>query len=385
MRRPTHHTADAIVIGAGIIGSACAYHLAERGLRVHCLEAAKAPGLGTTNRSAAGARVQFTVETNVRLSWASIQAYRDFEAVHGVSAGYRPVGYLMLVPQERWAEHLEGVAVQRGVGAPVEVLSLSAAQTHTRFDEGGLGGATFGPADGTIDPNAATRAYVARAAELGARLHLGAELLMAEQIDDVWALATTAGDFEAPLVINAAGPWAGEVGRRAGLQVPVVPVRRMVFASPPSAWQRDIPLSIDLGTNFYFRNDGQRLIMGMARVDEPPGFTPGVDWDWLAPTLEAGVRRFPHLRGTVIDRQASWHGYYEVTPDHHPLLGRSEEATGWIDACGFSGHGVQQAPAVGRVIAEEAVDGRARSIDIDAFRPGRFRDGVGRRAEHHVV
>lgn len=378
------HTADAIVIGAGIIGSACAFRLAERGLKVRSLEAARAPGLGTTQRSAAGARVQFTHETNVRLSWASIQEYRDFEAIHGVSAGYRPVGYLMLVSQERWADHLHGVAVQRAVGAPVEVLDLSAAQAHASFETDGLAGATFGPADGTIDPNAATRAYLARAAERGAELHLGAEVLGGRDEGGVWRLQTSAGSFEAPLLVNAAGPWAGEVGRRAGLRVPVQPVRRMVYTSPPSDDQPDTPLTVDLATNFYYRNDGRRLIMGMARVDEPPGFTPGVDWDWLAPTMAAGVRRFPWLRGTPIDREASWHGYYEVTPDHNPLLGRSQEADGWIDACGFSGHGVQQAPAVGRIIAEEAVDGRAHSIDIDAFRSARFRHGAGK-AEQHVV
>lgn len=378
------HTADAIVIGAGIIGSACAFRLAERGLKVRTLEAAQAPGLGTTQRSAAGARVQFTHETNVRLSWASIQEYRDFEAMHGLSAGYRPVGYLMLVPQEHWSEHLQGVAVQRRVGAPVEVLDLDAAQAHVPFETAGLAGATFGPADGTLDPNAVTRTYLARAAERGAQLHLGAEVLSAEPIDDVWAVGTTAGDFEAPIVVNAAGPWAGEVGRRAGLQVPVQPLRRMVFASPPSDGQRDLPLTVDLGTNFYLRNDGARLIMGMARSDEPPGFTPGVDWDWLDPTMEAGLRRFPWLRGAPIDREASWHGYYEVTPDHNPLLGRRDEAEGWIDACGFSGHGVQQAPAVGRVVAEEAVDGRAHTIDIDAFRSRRFQ-GAGAMAERHIV
>lgn len=98
-----------------------------------------------------------------------------------------------------------------------------------------------------------------------------------------------------------------------------------------------------------------------------------MDWEWLGPTLEAGLFRFPFLEGLALDRKASWWGYYEVTPDHNPILGFVEE--GLLVAAGFSGHGVQQAAMVGRLMAEEVVHGKARSLDITPFRLGRFREG----------
>ena len=108
--------------------------------------------------------------------------------------------------------------------------------------------------------------------------------------------------------------------------------------------------------------------MSKRGLDEPPGFTEGVDWDWLEPTLQAGVARFPWLAEIRLDHQACWWGYYEVTPDHNPILGRLPSAENWINAAGFSGHGVQQAPMVGRLIAEEIALGKAQSIDIDPLR-----------------
>ena len=124
---------DVLVVGAGIIGAACAFRLAEQGLKVGVLDAADAPATGSTARSAAGVRVQFSTEANVRLSWESIKEYAAFEELYGVSADYRPIGYLLIVPERNWERHLDGVEVQRGVGAPVEVLSPAAAQAHVPF------------------------------------------------------------------------------------------------------------------------------------------------------------------------------------------------------------------------------------------------------------
>lgn len=371
-------TADVIVVGAGIIGAACAYRLAERGLRVRLLEAAPAPAMGSTGRSAAGVRVQFTEAVNVRLSWHSIQEYREMP-----EASYRPIGYLLLVPEEDWAEHLRGVEVQRGLGVPVEVHSLEAAQKWFAFEPAGLAGATFGPADGVVDPHGICMEYLRRARGLGAELHLQTELLGAERQRGVWRLDTSRGAFEAPVVLNAAGAWAGEVGRRAGLEIPVQPARRMVFCSAPLPEPPAGPLTIDLSTGFYFRPEGERLIFGKSNPADV-GFAEGMDWSWLGPTLEAGMLRFPWLEHLALDQRASWWGYYEVTPDHNPILGWMPGVEGWANACGFSGHGVQQAAAVGRLMAEEIADGKARSIDIDALRYERFSRAV-EVLERHIV
>jgi sarcosine oxidase, subunit beta len=376
--------ADVVIIGAGIIGASCAFRLSERGLQVVVLEAKPSPAMGSTGSSVAGVRVQYTEEVNARISWESIQEYQHFQDLYGEDAGYRPIGYLFLVPPERWSEHLVSVRLQERIGAPVKVLSIEEAQDIIAFDPSGIAGTTHGPADGIVDPHRVTFTYLRLAKERGASLYVETPLITAQRLGNAWQVQTPKGIFEAAYLINAAGSWAGEVAKRAGLEVPVEPVRRLVFMTTPSAWKHAYPLTIDLISGFYLRSEGERILFGRSNPHEPPGFTEGMDWDWFEPTISAGLERFPWLGETRLDRQACWWGYYEVTPDHNPILGRLPTAENWINAAGFSGHGVQQAPAIGRLLAEEIVLGTAQSINIDPLRITRF--SIGRqRQERNIV
>jgi len=368
---------DVVVIGAGIMGASCAFRLSERGLKVAVLEAQEAPTMGSTGRSAAGVRVQYTEEVNARISWESIQEYQHFQELYGEDAGYRPIGYLFLVPPERWNEHLESVRMQERIGAPVRVLSVEDAQSLVAFETDGIAGVTYGPADGIVDPHSVTFTYLRLAKERGASIYLQTPMMSATWTGNAWRVETPGGIFEAEYLINAAGSWAGDVARRAGLEaeVPVQPVRRLVFVTTPTPWQHVYPLTIDLLSGFYLRSEGQRILFGRSNPDEPPGFTEGMDWDWFEPTISVGLERFPWMAETRLDHQACWWGFYEVTPDHNPILGRLPIVENWINVAGFSGHGVQQAPAVGRLIAEEVVLGRAQSINIDPLRITRFSTG----------
>jgi sarcosine oxidase subunit beta len=363
---------DALIIGAGIMGASCAFRLSEHKLSVAVLEAQISPAMGSTGRSTAGVRVQFTEEVNIRLSWESIQEYQHFQDLYGEDAGYRPIGYLLLVPPDRLDVHMDSVRLQERIGVPVQVLSVEGAQQFVRFDPATIACTTYGSADGVVDPHSVTLTYLRLAKERGAGVYLETPLTKASRVGSSWRVETPKGIFEAEYLVNAAGAWAGEVASRAGLAVPVQPVRRMVYATAPTSWHHTYPLTIDLASGFYLRSEGKRILFGRSNPDEPPGFTEGVDWHWFEPTIKVGTKRFPWLAEVRLDHRASWWGYYEVTPDHNPILGRLPAAENWIDVAGFSGHGVQQAPMVGRLIAEEIMLGKAQSINIDPLRIDRL-------------
>ena len=161
---------DVIVVGAGVVGASCAYHLASAGLRVLVLEGFGGPAEGSTGRSFASIRAQWADPLNIEMSWRSIRAYRSFPAEHGIDVGYRPTGYLLLVPEAAWPAQLAAVGLQREHGVPVEVLDVAAAARITPLTPDGLAGATWGPADGVVDPHLATGAYLALARAAGAQV-----------------------------------------------------------------------------------------------------------------------------------------------------------------------------------------------------------------------
>ncbi|WP_064745156.1 NAD(P)/FAD-dependent oxidoreductase [Pseudonocardia acaciae] len=361
-------TADVVVLGAGIVGASCAYHLAARGRRVVVLERRDGPAQGSTGRSNACVRAQWTDPTNIALSWGGIQAYRDFEARHGVDVGYRPFGYLLLVPEHRWDDHLRAMELQRSMGVPVSAVTVAEAGERIPLTPTGLAGATWCPADGGVDPHLATTAYLGMARQHGARVLARSPAVTIEHRGDRWAVRTPDAVVEATAVVNATGGWAGEVAGLAGLTVPVHHSRRMIFASAPVPDRSRVPMTIDLTTGFFIRGENGRLLMGYGGSHEPPVYNDSLDWDWLERVMLAGIDRFPWLGDLPMDRAASWAGTYEVTPDHLPFVGAMPGAEGWFNACGFSGHGVMQAPMAGLLVAEEVVDGRAHTIDIDTLR-----------------
>lgn len=381
---------DVVVVGAGIMGAACAHELASAGRSVVVVEQRESPATGSTGLSAAGVRVQFMEPANVALSLASIRVYADFERHFGVDSGYRPVGYLLLVGHDAWEDHLEGVRIQRALGAPVDVMDVEeAARRVGGLVPDGLAGATFGPIDGIVDPHSVTIAYLDRARALGARVSMRTRARAFDRREGAWRVALERADgtrerIDAGVVINAAGPWAGTVAASAGRDVPVVPMRRMVFMTAPREGRAVTPLTVDLTTGLYYRSEGERLLFGRSNHDETPGFHDGIDWDWLEPTMGVAMERFPWFGDEQLDRAACWAGYYEQTPDENAVLGAAPDDATWVDVCGFSGHGVQQAPAVARAIREEVVDGRAHTIDIDALRITRFQDGRAL-AERHII
>lgn len=373
----THTAAQVVIVGAGIMGASIAYHLAARGCTdILILEKEETEISGTTARSVAGVRHQFSTEVNVRLSLYSIERLKHFNEEIGGHADLRQIGYLFLVDDEAtWEQYQRNAAMQQRLGARVELLTPEEAGRfipQTRIDD--LAGATYGPDDGFCDAHGVALGYLNRARQLGARLLRATPAtgfrIAGERVTEVM---TGDGPISCETVVNAAGPSAGAVAALAGLDVPVKPYRRNLYMTEPFPLiPGTIPLTIDVGSGFYMRQEQRNILFGMSNYDEPSSFNLMVDWDWLDTVLAAGLARFPVLERAGLAEKLCWAGLYEITPDHMPILGRHPALRNYVDASGFSGHGIMHSPATGLLMAEEILDGRAHTIDIDELRITRF-------------
>jgi glycine/D-amino acid oxidase-like deaminating enzyme len=382
---PAH--ADVIVIGAGIVGCSAAYHLAGAGAgAVLVLDREDAVGRGSTGACAGGFRQQFTSEVNVRLSQASLPMILGFEQEHGIPVTIAQDGYLFLVRDEvAWEGFLRGVELQRSLGVPVEVLDPSdAAALVPGIERTGLVGATFGPQDGIADPAALTQGYATLARGAGATFALGTTVRAIELRDDgaIAGVRTDGGAVGASAVVLAAGAWSGALAATAGVDVPIEPVPRVVVTTDgfPGVPARRT-LVIDAETSFYFHREGDGVLMGMGGEDRP-SFDTSVDERFVADELiPRAVEVFPPVAEAGV--RSSWVGLYEMTPDRHPIIGPAP-APGLFIAAGFSGHGFQHGPIVGKLIAELIAGGAAHSMDVARLALDRFTTGdlVG---EVHVV
>lgn len=364
---------DVLVVGSGVIGASCTYHLAAEGLRVANAEALAGPALGSTGRSFNSVRGQWADPMNIQLAWQSIRRFQTFEADHGYDIGYRASGYLFLVPQDLWRTQLAAVDLQRSFGVPVEVLDLDEAQHICRFDPEGLGGATFGPADGFVDGHALASAFVGMARERGATFLFRSPVTSIESSGGGgWEVVAGEHRVTCGHVVNAAGGWSGELAALAGLEVPIVHSRRNVYSTAPLREPLHLAMTIDIGTGAYMRSDGPRILFGQARPDESDGYNVDVDWEWMEPCLTNVVARFPWFEDMPLDPTGCWAGTYEVTPDSTGIVGPHPEAPAWINACGFSGHGVMQSPEIGRIVAEHVTTGSITSVDASPLSIERF-------------
>jgi glycine/D-amino acid oxidase-like deaminating enzyme len=370
-------TAQVVIVGAGVMGASIAYHLAARGCTdVLILEKEQTEISGTTARAVAGVRHQFSTEVNVRLSLYSIERLKHFTEEIGGHAELRQIGYLFLIDDPAtWAQYQQNAEMQRRLGARVETLTADQAGRfipQTRTDD--LLGATYGPEDGYCDAHGVALGYLNRARELGARL-LRATPATGFQITD--------GRVRS--VLTPDGPIGCELGALAGVDVPVRPYRRVVYVTEPFPLiPGPIPLTIDVGSGFYMRKEQENLLFGASNYAEPASHNLQIDWEWLDTVLEKGFARFPLLERAGLAEKLCWAGSYEITPDHMPILGRHPELPNYVDASGFSGHGIMHSPATGLLIAEEILDGRAHTIDIDELRITRFQ-GAELRSERNVI
>lgn len=375
-------TADVVVIGAGIMGASAAWHLSALGVRdVLLVDAGSGPGAGSTSRATGGFRAQFATAVNVRLSLRSRAKLLSFREETGGEAGYRPVGYLFLAGSEAELAVLrEAQRVQRAEGLREAVLlapgEIRRVQPHVRLD--GVAGAAWCPTDGHIDPMGLTRGYLEAACRAGVRVRGGAAVERFEREGGRLTAVHAGGErIAAGVVVNAAGPWSAEVAARAGAALPVTPVRRQVAVTRPTgALPAECPMTIWLGDGFHFRvRDGRVLLLLPPATAGATPYDTTFDPAWLGPVRKLAAERVPALEGVKVDEGRCWCGLYEMSPDHHAILGPMPEAANLYAINGSSGHGVMQGPALGEALAEMVVYGAARSVDVRALRPQRFAEG----------
>ena len=366
--------ADAVIVGAGCIGASIAYHLARHGVKALVLEREKIAGNGSTGHCAGGVRQQFTTPVNVALSKISIEAFaRMNEELTYEGELYWPVGYLFCVPdQARWTRFQANAAAQRALGVPVEELTPEeVARRWPLLATGDLVGATFCASDGLADPHGVTAAYFAAAKRLGAAFEFETDVTGVRVAEGrVQGVVTSRGDVQSPVVINAAGPYAAEVGRMAGIELPVAPLRRQIFTTQPADWvPANFPMVVDVGTGVYMHKESGGLLLGLADLEEPPSFHTHIDLDFRDRVFMLAFERLPKLEDAAY--RAGWGGLYEDTPDHNAILGETPTVRGFWLANGFSGHGFMHSPAVGMVVAD-LVTGRPPRADVSALALDRF-------------
>ena len=370
-------TADLLSIGGGVMGASAAYHLAARGFkRVVLLDREPLFGQGATGRCAGGVRYQFATEINLRLSLASLPMLERFREELGQDVNYRRCGYLFVLTRDNdlVAFH-ENVALQHRLGIRTEWLDGEEVRRRLpqmRFDDA-LGG-TFHARDGLVDPNSVVMGYIRAASRLGVQAINGAEVTGIRVASNrVQGAETNMGPIDTPLVLIAAGPWSAPIGEMAGVPIPIQPVRRQMFTTTPlPEIPQDFPFVIDFARSLYFHREGEGLLIGMSNPHQPPGFDQNIDPAFELATLEAAIARMPLVERA--GRAAHWAGLYEVTPDAHPIFGRTP-VDGLLILGGFSGHGFMHGPIAGRLMAELILDGRFSSVDVSMLDLARFAEG----------
>ncbi len=367
-------TADIVIIGGGVMGASAAYHLAQRGMKnIVLIEKEGFFGQGATGRCAGGVRYQFATEINIKLSLASLPMLERFKDEIGQDVNYKPCGYLFVLTNTKdVAKFRNNVELQHKLGVNTEWLDGEDIRRRLplmKFDDALAG--TFHAKDGLVDPNSVVMGYVNAAQKMGVRAFTGVEvvgiLVKAGQIEE---LQTASGSIKTPRVLNTAGPWSSRIGEMAGIQIPVVPLRRQMFTTNPlKEIPNDFPFVIDFAQSLYFHREGEGLLIGMSNQNEQPGFDQNVDEDFELTNLETAIARMPLVEKA--SRASHWAGLYEVTPDAHPIYGGTN-INGFFVCTGFSGHGFMHGPISGKLMSEYILDGNFSSVDVSMLDLKRF-------------
>jgi len=369
-------TAEVIIIGGGVMGASTAYHLALRGVKnVILLEKEDFFGTGATGRCAGGVRYQFDTEINIRLSIHSLPMLERFEDELGQAINYRKIGYIFLLTnQEEVTVFKKQVELQNRLGVQTEWLNGNEIRNRLpllRLEDVIAG--TYNPKDGLVDPNSVVMGYISASQRLGVKAFTSAPVIKINtRSGNVVSVEHPNQTISAPIVVDATGPWASLTSQMVGIQVPVTPLRRQWLTTTAlPQLPSDFPFIIDFTRSLYFHPEGLGLLTGMSNPNETPGYDQNIDPDWELVHMEAAINRIPLLEHAGLASRMA--GLYEVTPDSHPIFGKTP-VEGYFIVTGFSGHGFMHGPIAGKLMSEIIMDGRASTVDVSELDLARFRE-----------
>jgi glycine/D-amino acid oxidase-like deaminating enzyme len=385
------HTADVVLIGGGIVGSSIACHLVAAGCKnVLVIERETAQGKGSTGKSMGGVRAQFSTPVNIQMSLYSIPFYASFEERLGLPCDYRPQGYLFCATDESHLAYLRA-NYQKQVAMGLKNVQLIAGDEirgmfpQLRSDD--IVGGSFCSTDGFVDPYSAMIGFMTWASDHGATLWKNATVAgiarNTNSNDGSFEVATSRGTVSTRTLVNCAGPWAASIAKMIGIDLPVEPLRRMLVPTEPfDRFPHTAPMIIDMSTGFHFRPEGRGFLLAWNDPEETPGYKMDFDPAFIEKILTRAADRVPAFENVAVNPKRAWAGLYEMTPDHHPILGESPDVPGFFFANGFSGHGVMHAPATGKILSDLILTGKTDLIDASLLNFSRFADG---RAIHETA
>ena len=375
------HTAEVVIIGGGIVGSSIAFHLTAAGCKdVLVIERETAQGKGSTGKSMGGVRAQFSTPVNIQMSLYSIPFYASFDERLGFPVDYRPQGYLFCATHEKHLAYLRTNYEKQVAMGLKDVRLISGDEIRSMFPQlrsDDIVGGSFCSTDGFVDPYSAMIGFMSWAADHGARLWKNTHMTAIHRdAQGITAVETSRGPVSTRKVVNAAGAWAKQVGAMAGVDLPVEPLRRMLVPTEPfSEFPHSAPMIIDMSNGFHFRPEALGFLLAWNDPEETPGYKTDFDPAFIEKILTRAADRVPAFENLAVNPKRAWAGLYEMTPDHHPILGEATGTPGFFLANGFSGHGVMHAPATGKILSDLILTGKTDLIDAALVTLSRFAEG----------
>ena len=371
-------TADAVIIGGGVMGCSILYNLAVLGVANSVLLEMDVLGSGSTGRSQAICRMHYSNPVTASMAWESLKVFTNFGQMVGGPSGFVQTGYLVIVePIDRRGME-RNIAMQQDLGIDTRLVSASdVAQLAPMVNVDEEEGLAWEPLSGYADPYQVTTSYAARAREMGAEIVLrnpatGIEISGGRVV----AVTTSQGRVETPVAVVAAGPWSKREMAKIGVDLPLATVRHQVVTLiRPLDRIPHHPTVGDIAQSFSFRPDGSGMTMvGFGEDDvEVDDYNQGVDMEAVAVNLAKLARRMPPMADSYF--RGGWSGLFTITPDWHPILDEIPGIQGLYCAVGFSGHGFKLSPMIGLTMAELIVQGASSTIDIRPLRFNRFEEG----------